>query len=83
MHPRLGSATLSQLAFSGEGNPNIPWQKSHWEITVVKVLNKNFFKKVSINVMISIALSGQLAFRLFGVAKNLMLPFSRTLLFKE
>ena len=40
MHPRLGSATLSQLAFSGEGNPNIPWQKSHWEITVVKVKKK-------------------------------------------
>ena len=80
MHPRLGSATLSQLAFSGEGNPNIPWQKSHWEITVVKLKKK---KKVSIYVMISIAQSGQLAFRLFGVAKILMLPFSQTLLFKE
>ena len=30
MHPRLGSLTLSQLAFPGEGNPNFPWEKSHW-----------------------------------------------------
>ena len=27
---------LSQLAFSGEGNPNCPWEKSHWDNTVVK-----------------------------------------------
>ena len=26
MHRMLGSATLSQLAFSGEGNPNFPWE---------------------------------------------------------
>ena len=26
MHRRLGSATLSQLAFPGEGNPNFPWE---------------------------------------------------------
>ena len=36
MHPRLGSATLLQLAFLGEGNPNFPWEKSHWDSTVVK-----------------------------------------------
>ena len=36
MHPRLGSATLSQLAFPGEGNPNFRWEKSHWHNTVVK-----------------------------------------------
>ena len=27
---RLGSATLSQLTFSEEGNPNLPSEKSHW-----------------------------------------------------
>ena len=36
MHPRLGSATLSKLAFPGEGKPNFPWEKSHWDNTVVK-----------------------------------------------
>ena len=36
MHPRLGSATLLQLAFPGEGNPIFPWAKSHWGNTVVK-----------------------------------------------
>ena len=36
MHRRLGSATLSQLAFPGEGNPNFLWEKSHWDNTVVK-----------------------------------------------
>ena len=33
MHPRLGSATLLQLAFPGETNPKFPWEKSHcWTI---------------------------------------------------
>ena len=36
MHPRLGSATLMQLASPGEGNPNFPWEKSHWDNAVVK-----------------------------------------------
>ena len=27
MHRRLGSATLSKLAFPGESNPNFPWEK--------------------------------------------------------
>ena len=31
MRRRLGSATLSQLAFSGEGNPNFSLEKSHWD----------------------------------------------------
>ena len=36
MHRGLGSATLSQLAFSGESNPNFPWEKSQWDNTVLK-----------------------------------------------
>ena len=36
MHRRLGSATLSQLAFPGENNPNFPWDISQWDNTVVK-----------------------------------------------
>ena len=40
MHRRLGNATLSQLAFPGEGNPNFPSEKSHWNNTVVNSNNK-------------------------------------------
>ena len=36
IHLRLGSATLSQLAFPGEGNPNFPWGKFHWSNTDVR-----------------------------------------------
>ena len=36
MHSRFGSATQSQLAFPREGNPNFPWEKSHWDNTFVK-----------------------------------------------
>ena len=36
MHTGLGSATLSQLAFPRESNPNFPWEKSPWDNTVVK-----------------------------------------------
>ena len=36
MHGRLGSATLSQLAFPGESNLNFPCQKSQQDNTVVK-----------------------------------------------
>ena len=43
MHRKLGSTTLSQLAFSGEGNPNFPREKSHWDNTAVK--SKNDLKK--------------------------------------
>ena len=41
-HPActVSSATLSQLAFpGGKSNPNFPWEKTHWDNTVVK--NKN------------------------------------------
>ena len=40
MHRSLGSATLSQLAFPREGNPDYPWEKSHWDSTVVKIKSK-------------------------------------------
>ena len=40
MHRRLGSATLSQLAFPGEGNPHFLWEKSHWDNAVVKSKSK-------------------------------------------
>ena len=36
MHRRLGSATLPQLAFPRKGNPSFPWEKPHWDNTVVK-----------------------------------------------
>ena len=39
---RLGSATLSQLAFPGEGNPSFPWEKFYWDYTIV-----NFFLKAN------------------------------------
>ena len=39
-HSMLGSATLSQLAFPGESNPNFPWEKSQWDNTVVKKKKK-------------------------------------------
>ena len=42
MHRRLGNATLLQVAFPGEDNLNFPWEKSHWDNTVVKS-NNNFF----------------------------------------
>ena len=32
----LGSATLLQLAFLGESDPNLPWEESQWDDTVVK-----------------------------------------------
>ena len=35
-HRKLCNATLSQLAYPGEGNPNFPWEKSHRDNTVVK-----------------------------------------------
>ena len=50
---RWGSATLSQLAFPGEGNPNFAWEKYRQDNTVVKgeskkekkVINENNNKK--------------------------------------
>ena len=46
MHRRLGSATLSQLPFIGESNPNFPWEKSQWDNTVVKIKNEIKNKKI-------------------------------------
>ena len=43
MHRRLGSATLPQLAFTGEGHPNFPFEKFHWDNTVVKSIYIYFF----------------------------------------
>ena len=40
MHRRLGSTTLSQLAFPGENDPKCPWKKSEWDNTVVKKKKK-------------------------------------------
>ena len=39
-HRRLGNGTLSQLAFPGEGNPNFPWEKAHWDNTVIESKKK-------------------------------------------
>ena len=46
MHRRLGSATLSQPVFPEEGNPIFPWEKSHWDNTVVTSCIKKKKKKV-------------------------------------
>ena len=43
MRPKLGSATLSQLAFPGECDPIFPWEQSHWDNTAVK--SKSLKKK--------------------------------------
>ena len=43
MHRRLGSATLSQLAFPGESNSKFPWEKPQWGNTVV---TKKYIKKM-------------------------------------
>ena len=45
MQPRLGGATLSQLAFTGESNPNSPWAKSQWDTTVITNKKKKTKKK--------------------------------------
>ena len=36
MHCGLGGATLSQLAFPGESDPNFPWEKPQLSNKVVK-----------------------------------------------
>ena len=33
---RFGSATLLQLAFLRESDPNFPWEKSYWDSNVYK-----------------------------------------------
>ena len=43
MHSRLGSASLSQLAFPTESNPNLPQEKFHSDKTVLK---SKVFKKI-------------------------------------
>ena len=56
MHRRLGSTTLSQLAFRGESNPNFPWEKSEWENTVVNFFF--FFKSKKKKVIVAPAIGG-------------------------
>ena len=51
MHPRLGSLTLSQLAFPGEGNPNFTWEKFHGDNTVLK-------SKKKVSFMVSVEVGG-------------------------
>ena len=41
-HHRWGSATLSQLAFPGEGNPKFPLGEVYWDNTVVKRKTTHF-----------------------------------------
>ena len=41
MNRGLGNATLSPLAFPGEGNPIFPWEKSHLDNTFLKGKNKS------------------------------------------
>ena len=49
MHPRLGSATLSQLAFPGEKQSNFPWEKSNCiDSCKIKLENKN----IRVNVLV-------------------------------
>ena len=51
----LGSATLSQLAFPGESNPNFPWEKSQWDNTVVKK-KKKFMLGMRYNTLMVLSL---------------------------
>ena len=41
MHRRLGSTTLSQLAFPGESDPYFQWEISQWDSTVVQQQQQN------------------------------------------
>ena len=43
MHRALGSATLSQLAFLGESDPNFPWAKSQWDVQFQPTLHLMVF----------------------------------------
>ena len=51
MRRRLSCATLSQLAFLGESNPNFPWEKSHWDNTVQKVNPRDAFATQSLSTI--------------------------------
>ena len=53
MHSRLGSVTLSQPAFPGEGKPNFLWQKSHWDNIVVRSKKK---KRKSVCVYVCVCM---------------------------
>ena len=47
---KLGSTTLSHVAFPSQGNLNFPLQKSQWDNKVVKIVwNFFFFKAATIN----------------------------------
>ena len=54
MHSRLGSMTLSQLAFPGESNLHFPWEKSHWDNTVVWGKKKEAFTDLSVLRFVSV-----------------------------
>ena len=58
MHRKLGFATLSLLAFSGEGNSNLPLEKSRWQNTAVKRYMK---KKSNVDTPLSELLNLQRA----------------------
>ena len=47
----IGSATLSQLAFSGEGNPNFRREKSHWDNQLYTVKKKRKKKKIKVELI--------------------------------
>ena len=47
LHRRLGSATLSQMAFPRESNPSFSWEKSEWDNTVVTTTTKSRASGVS------------------------------------
>ena len=49
MHSRLDSLTLLQLAFPRESNPYFPWEKSHWDNTVVKSIKKKSKAQIPLN----------------------------------
>ena len=52
MHPRVGSATLSQLGLHGEGDPNFPWEKPRWDTAVVKSKKVKVFPLATIQRMV-------------------------------
>ena len=51
MQRRLGSATLSRLVFPRESNPNFPWEKFHWDNTVLK--KKLFIAQIATLLILS------------------------------
>ena len=51
MHSGLKSATLSQLAFSEESNPNFQWKQSQWDNTIMEI---NIEKKIIVLMKIKL-----------------------------